>query len=341
MARASSTTTISACSIYVFSRLIAEIGGRRRAPNCRTGWRRSRNGAGRSGTAARARRRYRGGWTRCSHSRGSSPTPISSPSPETQSEAHLLAIAGRGRHRGGGHRRAGPPRRPRRRSPVARQSRRAPVGTRASSRSSSGPKSDSVLAEKVGLRPDIPAVAVPRPPARGHRRLVQQRLLASATPGDAGGDPTPSLAKVSQPTVRESAPRATIRRRSARSSACAGGGKLDEAALSSNSPSKGNMRETVAAVASLCAVPTAVVDRLMGGERPDPVLILVQIGRLVWATVAAILSVAAGRSEHIEPRPRRRPRRFRSPVAPATAQRVGAVLADAIGRRHKCGRRTR
>ena len=53
---------------------------------------------------------------------------------------------------------------------------------------------------------------------------------------------------------------------------------------------KGQYAETVSAVASLCAVPTAVADRLMRAERPDPVLILCKAAGWSWATVAALLA---------------------------------------------------
>jgi hypothetical protein len=51
----------------------------------------------------------------------------------------------------------------------------------------------------------------------------------------------------------------------------------------------GRYEETIAALAELCKVPIAVVDRLMGGERPDPVLILCKSSGWGWPTARAII----------------------------------------------------
>ena len=50
----------------------------------------------------------------------------------------------------------------------------------------------------------------------------------------------------------------------------------------------------MSAVASLCTVPIAVVDRLMRAERPDPVLILCKATGWSWATVVALLAARPG-----------------------------------------------
>jgi uncharacterized protein (DUF2336 family) len=207
----------------------------------------------------------------------------------TQSEAHLLAIAGRARiaeavtdvlvRRGArevAHR-------------VADN-----LGARLSERSFCAlverSKCDSVLAERVGLRPDIPA--------RLFRDLlleatapVQQRLLTSATPA-MQAEIRRLLAKVLRPTDATTAPPdyATAQRTI---EALRGGGMLSEASVVEFA-NEGQYAETVVAVASLCAVPTAVVDRLMGAERPDPVLILCKTANWCWATVAALIAARPG-----------------------------------------------
>jgi hypothetical protein len=43
------------------------------------------------------------------------------------------------------------------------------------------------------------------------------------------------------------------------------------------------------ALATLAKVPITVADRLMGGDRPDPVLILCRAIGLNWSTVKAII----------------------------------------------------
>ena len=47
--------------------------------------------------------------------------------------------------------------------------------------------------------------------------------------------------------------------------------------------------ETVVALAALAKVPIKIVDRLMGGDRPDPVLILCKAADLSWPTVKAVI----------------------------------------------------
>ena len=49
--------------------------------------------------------------------------------------------------------------------------------------------------------------------------------------------------------------------------------KLSEADIAEFA-NAGKYEETIAALSTLCAVPVEVVDRLMNGERADPVLIL-------------------------------------------------------------------
>jgi len=53
--------------------------------------------------------------------------------------------------------------------------------------------------------------------------------------------------------------------------------------------------ETVVALALLCAVPLEIVDRLVGAERADPVLILCKSAGFGWQTVRAIMTARPGR----------------------------------------------
>jgi hypothetical protein len=52
--------------------------------------------------------------------------------------------------------------------------------------------------------------------------------------------------------------------------------------------------ETIAALSVLCEVPVDVIDRLLAGERPDPVLILGRSAGFSWDTVRAIITVRPG-----------------------------------------------
>ena len=50
----------------------------------------------------------------------------------------------------------------------------------------------------------------------------------------------------------------------------------------------------VAALSRLCVVPIDVVDRLMGGDRPDPILILCKSAGWEWPTVKALIMARPG-----------------------------------------------
>jgi hypothetical protein len=77
----------------------------------------------------------------------------------------------------------------------------------------------------------------------------------------------------------------------------------------------------VAALASLCGVPLGVVDRLMSGDRPDPVLILARSVGWGWPTVKAIIMVGPGRSRGSD-RDLDAAYAIFERLSPATAQRV-------------------
>ena len=80
--------------------------------------------------------------------------------------------------------------------------------------------------------------------------------------------------------------------------------------------------ETVVALSVLCAVPLEVVDRLISGERADPVLILCRAAGFSWQTVRAIISVAARQAREPRPRASRRALANFERLSMSTAQRV-------------------
>ena len=144
---------------------------------------------------------------------------------------------------------------------------------------------DGTLAEKVGLRPDIPAPMF-RELLTKATAVVRKRLLASARP-DFNAEIRQALARVSQEVGTRVAPRDyAAAQRTVLSLDRAG--RLTEAALASFC-SEGKYEEAVAALAALAKVPIPVADRLMGGERPDPILILGKAAGLSWATVKALI----------------------------------------------------
>src|SRR6478752_2223138 len=144
---------------------------------------------------------------------------------------------------------------------------------------------DSVLAEKVGMRTDIPPRLFRQLLMRASD-VVQKRLLAKAKP-ETQTEIRRVLAQVTDEVAAKAAPRnyaaalATVR-------ALHSQHKLKEADIAEFAKS-GKYEETIAALAILCAVPVEVVDRLMNGERADPVLILARASGFGWSTVKAIM----------------------------------------------------
>ena len=151
---------------------------------------------------------------------------------------------------------------------------------------------DGTLAEKVGLRPDIPAPMF-RELLTKATAVVHKRLLASAKP-DFKAEIQQVLARVSQEVGVRVAPRDyAAAQRTVLSLDRAG--RLTEATLASFC-SEGKYEEAVAALAALAKVPIPVADRLMGGERPDPVLIMCKAAGLSWATVKALIMARPDRT---------------------------------------------
>lgn len=149
---------------------------------------------------------------------------------------------------------------------------------------------DSVLAEKVGKRTDIPP--------RLFRKLlmqasdvVQKRLLAQAKP-ETQNEIRRILQKVTDEVGVKAAPRNyTAALQAVR--ALHKERKLTEADIAEFAKS-GRYEETIAALATVCSVPVDVVDRLMCGERADPVLILARAVGFGWQTVREIIAARPG-----------------------------------------------
>jgi uncharacterized protein (DUF2336 family) len=149
---------------------------------------------------------------------------------------------------------------------------------------------DGVLAEKVGLRTDIPARLF-RQLLIQATEVVQQRLLAQAKP-ETQAEIRKVLALVSNEIGAKAAPRSfgtamkaveTLHQER----------KLTEADVLDYAEA-GKYEETIAALATICSVPVEVVDRLMSGERYDPVLILARSAGFGWDTTRAIITAVPG-----------------------------------------------
>lgn len=207
----------------------------------------------------------------------------------TKSQAHLLAISGRAGiaepvtdvlvRRGD-------------RSVVraVAENRGARLSTNSFSELVNKAEQDSVLAEKVGLRPDIPPQMF-RDLLLKATAVVQQRLFASARP-ETQNEIQRVLAKVSNEVGTRSAPRdyAAAQRKV---EALHREGRLNEDKLVDFAQG-GQYEDTVAALAKLCAVPIEVVDRLMSGDRPDPILILCKSVGWGWPTAKAVIVARPG-----------------------------------------------
>jgi len=148
---------------------------------------------------------------------------------------------------------------------------------------------DGLLAEKVGIRTDIPPRLF-RQLLIQASEVVQRRLLAKAKP-ETQAEIRRVLTQVTDEVAAKAAPRYTAALVAVR--ALHKQRKLGEADVTEFAKS-GKYEETIAALATLCAVPVEVVDRLMNGERADPVLILARSAGFGWSTVKAVLNARPG-----------------------------------------------
>ena len=208
---------------------------------------------------------------------------------ETKSQAHLLAMSARLRisealsdilvERGD--------------QEVARSianNRQAQLSDNAFSKLVKRAEQDGVLAEKVGMRTDIPPRLF-RQLLIQASEVVQRRLLSKAKP-ETQAEIRRILAQVTDEVAAKAAPRnyaaalAAVRTLHKER-------KLGEADIAEFAKA-GKYEETIAALATMCAVPVEVVDRLMNGERADPVLILARAIGFGWPTVNAILNARPG-----------------------------------------------
>lgn len=144
---------------------------------------------------------------------------------------------------------------------------------------------DNVLAEKVGMRTDIPPRLF-RQLLMQASEVVQKRLLALAKP-EMQTEIRKILAAVTDEVAVKAAPR-NYMAALASMRALYSQGKLTETEIAEFANSE-KYEETIAALAIVCAVPVEVVDRLMSGDRADPVLILGRAVGFGWRTVEAIL----------------------------------------------------
>jgi uncharacterized protein (DUF2336 family) len=174
---------------------------------------------------------------------------------------------------------------------------------------------DGLLAEKVGLREDIPPHLFRDLLVRA-TAVVQQRLLAAAKP-ETQAEVRRVLEKVSR---QFEAPARDYSGALKSVLAMQAEGKLDEQALNVFAGDK-KFEETVAALSVLCNIPIEAADRLVSGERPDPILILCKASNFDWNTARAIISSRPGGKSASSQLLDAAFTNFEK-LAPATAQRV-------------------
>jgi uncharacterized protein (DUF2336 family) len=150
-------------------------------------------------------------------------------------------------------------------------------------------ETDGVLAEKVVQRPDIPP-KIFRKLLTKATAIVRERLLAAASP-DLRKEIRRVLDQVSGEVGAEIGPR-DYRTAQRIVLALMQSGRMNEAVLSAFAR-ENKYEETVVAVAALSKVPINIVDRLLAGERPDPVLIMCKAAGMSWPTVKSIMTSCA------------------------------------------------
>lgn len=175
---------------------------------------------------------------------------------------------------------------------------------------------DGLLAEQVMGRPDVPPHLF-RELVTQATEVVRQRLLASADP-QTRAEIRRVLDKVSE-EVGAAATRRDYRAAQQLVQGLLRSRKLDEAAVIGFARD-GRLEDTVASLAALCALPIDVAERLMSGDRADPVLILCKALGFGWPTARAIIAVRPISGE----RPQNLDTAFANfeRLLPSTAQRV-------------------
>jgi uncharacterized protein (DUF2336 family) len=168
--------------------------------------------------------------------------------------------------------------------------RKARLSDRSFSTLVSQAEEDGILAEKVGMRPDIPPRLF-RELLLKATEVVQQRLVAAAKP-ETQAEIRRVLTRISQEVGAAKSRDYTAAERIVQ--ALHQQGKLDETALVDFAET-GKYEQMIAALSRLCAVPIDVVDRLMGGDRPDPILILCKSAGWEWPTAKTLIMARPGR----------------------------------------------
>jgi uncharacterized protein (DUF2336 family) len=177
---------------------------------------------------------------------------------------------------------------------------------------------DGMLAIVVGRRPELSAPHL-QSLISGAVDLVRRRIFADATParreaimsmiGDNSGASKQRAERRNFVAAQQHVLELHIVRR------------LNEATLLEFAKDR-KYEETVAALAALTGVPLAIVERLLSGEKADPVYILCRSIDLQWPTLRAIMLLRLG--------PGRAPSQPDLALAQATYEQIGLVTAQRV-----------
>jgi uncharacterized protein (DUF2336 family) len=148
---------------------------------------------------------------------------------------------------------------------------------------------DSLLAEKVGQRPDI-SPAKFRELLSHATSVVRERLMATAKP-EAKAEIRRLMDDISEDVADAKLSRDYTRAQQAVLKLHRAG-RLDPAAIK-EAARDGRYEEVVAGLSLLVRAPLDIVDRVMAGERPDPVLILCKTAGFGWPAVKSVLMARA------------------------------------------------
>jgi uncharacterized protein (DUF2336 family) len=177
---------------------------------------------------------------------------------------------------------------------------------------------DGVLTLTIGQRDDLPDQVL-KELLTGSPEIVRRRLFDSAKPerqlaiGRAMDEISGVAVQVESRRDFIPAQRAIV--------ALYRAGNLNEAALLSFAKAY-RYEETIAALSAMSAIQIATLDRLMQGERHDPVLIVAKTIGLGWATVRALILLRLGPARTPAPADMEIVRSNYMRLMPSTAERV-------------------
>lgn len=161
-----------------------------------------------------------------------------------------------------------------------------------------GAGSDEALAEKLGLRLDMPAPIL-RHLLQKASNAVRARLLASATPENQEKIQS-ALATIVNEVGREASSARDFRKSESLVSELNRQGKLNESMLLQFAKDR-KYEEMTSTLALFCQAPVAVIELLMKNANNEGVLLACKTAKLSWPTASAILQVRFSHHSITEP----------------------------------------